>query len=187
MTNPARTRSPLAPYPAEEKQMEESILLENDFEYAFKFRKTEKRFNRLWGMKSSARESLKDWLIASDINPKVSEVCANACSELIENCVKFSKNDSTAVVSINVSDRSITVETINKAEKEHRETVSREIEALNAASDPRQVFAEKLLNPAEGKSQLGIIKISMETKGKLELVQEPDEEIVRMKLEMKAE
>ncbi len=112
---------------------------------------------------------------------------ANACSELIENCVKFSKNDSTAVVSINVSDRSITVETINKAEKEHRETVSKEIEALNAASDPRQVFAEKLLNPAEGKSQLGIIKISMETKGKLELVQEPDEEVVRMKLEMKAE
>ncbi len=142
------------------------VDLEIDFEYTFKFKKNKEKFDMLWGMKANARQSLKDWLtISTDIGPKTSEVCANACSELIENCIKYSENDSTIVVSIKAKGKSVTVETINRAEKEDKETLAEAVRKLNAASDPKQLFAEKLLNPVEGKSELGLIKIITETKG----------------------
>ena len=55
--------------------------LRYNFAYTFQFYKIEERFGKLWQMKTSARESLKDWLLASDISPQISGKCANACSE----------------------------------------------------------------------------------------------------------
>ncbi len=160
--------------------------LENDFEYSFKFMKAKGNFNKLWQMKSIARQSLKEWLMVADMSPKMSEICANACSELIENCIKYSKNSSIAAVSIKAKDENVVVETINTAEKVQKDTIIESIDKLNAASDPKYLFAESLLNPVEGKSQLGLMKILMETKGIIELIQEPDEEVVHVKLIMKA-
>ncbi|MCP4353674.1 MAG: hypothetical protein GY795_50145 [Desulfobacterales bacterium] len=162
------------------------IDLEYDFEYAFKFVKKTERFDRLWDMKSIARQSLKDWLTATDISHENAEICANACSELIENCIKYSSEDSNAVVYIKVSDRSISVETINTSEEEHKNIIAEGINKLNSVSDPKKLFAERLMNPVTGKSQLGLIKILMETKGVLELVREPNRGIIRLRLEMEA-
>ena len=91
-----------------------------DFAYSFKFKKAETQFERLWTMKASARESLKDWLIVSNIAPTIAENCANACSELIENCVKYTEDGSFATVFIHVLENTIIVETLNGADKQHR-------------------------------------------------------------------
>ncbi len=168
------------------KKTGEYNISEGDFQFGFRIRKAEENFKKLWTMKSSARESLKDWLLATNIAPKLSEICANACSELIENCIKYSRNDSMATVSISASDVVITVETINRAEKEHKDFIMKIAEKLNAAPDPQLLFTEMLLNPIDGKSQLGLAKILMETKGKVEIVQEPDEAVVHVRLKMKA-
>lgn len=169
------------------KKIKECVILTCDFEYAFKFRKTEEKFHELWRMKSSARESLKDWLLTSDVSPKMSEVCSNACSELIENCIKFSQDGSSAVVSIKVENKIITVETINSADKKDKTFLIKDIEKLNDAPDLKLLFAEKLLKPDKNRSRLGLVKIAMETGGTISLVHESDEDIVHMKLEMKTE
>ncbi|MCP4353672.1 MAG: hypothetical protein GY795_50135 [Desulfobacterales bacterium] len=164
----------------------ETVSLKCDFEYAFRFVKTEENFNELWGMKSSTRESMKDWLIASTVKPEKADICANACSELVENCIKFSKNGSTSVISIKIKDRSIIVETFNESEKEHKNDIAGAFKELNQASDPRQLFAERLLSPPQqGKGRLGLIKIALETRGKIGLENEP-ENVVHVKLEMEA-
>ena len=90
-----------------------------DFEYIFKFKKGEEKFDKLWQMKASARESLKDWLLVTDISPQISEICANACSELIENCIKYTQDETTAVVAIHATNTVITVETINPTKQNH--------------------------------------------------------------------
>lgn len=162
-------------------------LPEWDFAYSFKFRRIEERFDKLWEMKVSARESLEDWLMVSDIPPRTAEVCANACSELIENSIKYARNDSVATVLIRVIENSITVETSNAAEKAHRDALHQALAELKTAPAPKQLFVKKLLNPLEGKSQLGLIKIVMETRGILECLPSENEEMIRIRLRMNAE
>ncbi len=164
----------------------EDELLAWDFVYSFRFKKIDEQFDQLWTMKASARESLKDWLVISDIPPRTAEICANACSELIENNIKYTPNGSIATVSIYVLDNEITVETINPAEQEYIEELSQSLETLRTASDPREVFVDKLMHPTEGKSQLGLIKIVVETEGTLELVKCDDGQTIHMELKMKA-
>ena len=156
-----------------------------EFYYSFQFRKYDTLFDRLWQMKSSVRESLQDWLLASAVSHESAENCANACSEMVENCIKYASNDSQAGVSICVKDTSILVETSNHAEAMHRQELQESIVALNEALDLSQLFVQKLMNPEEGVSQLGLIKIMMETKGRLELLpgQEPDIAHVRLSME----
>ena len=157
-----------------------------DFEYIFKFKKGEEKFDKLWQMKASARESLKDWLLVTDISPQISEICANACSELIENCIKYTQDETTAVVAIHATNTVITVETINPTKQNHKALLKDSIDTLTAVSDPKQLFVEKLLYPIDKKSHLGLIKIVMETKGTLELVQEQNDDVVHVKLHMNA-
>ncbi len=158
-----------------------------DFAYGFKFRRVEERFDKLWEMKVSARESLEDWLLVSDIPPRSAEICANACSELIENSIKYARNDSVANVLIRVLKHLITIETCNIAEKTHRDMLQHSLAELKRAPDLKRLFVEKLLNPLEGKSQLGLIKIVMETRGVLEYLPSEDEEMIRIRLSMNAE
>jgi hypothetical protein len=154
----------------------------NNLGYNFRFRKTEEHFNELWEMKSSFREHLQDWLTAADVHPHISEICANACSELLENCIKYTQNHTIATVGIYITGHSILVETINKAEQEHKKTLSDFLNKLQTTSDPKQLFIDCLMHPVDGKSQLGLIKVAIETKGILELVEEEDQEIVHVKL-----
>ncbi len=169
-----------------EKSDKKDELLTWDFVYSFRFKKIDEQFDQLWTMKASARESLKDWLVISDIPPRTAEICANACSELIENSIKYTPNGSIAAVSIHVRDNEIIVETINPAEQEHIEELNQSLEALHTAPDSREVFVDKLMHPIEGKSQLGLIKIVVETEGALELVKCDDDHTIHMELKIKA-
>ncbi len=156
-------------------------LLEN-LGYRISFRKTEERFDELWGMKTHVRESVHDWLAASHVRLRISEVCANACSELLENCIKYTRNGSVVVVSVYLSEQTIVVETINSATGVHVEMLRESLDTLRAASEPQQLFINTLRNPDEGQSRLGLIRIILETSGTLELVPQEEPEIVHLKL-----
>jgi hypothetical protein len=157
---------------------------DSEFAYSFKFRKTDTNFNDLWAMKSSARESLRDWMIAWTCGPKTAENCANACSELIENCIKFSLVDTVSTVSIRIRERSIEVETRNRSDRDNLCMVTGMIEKLGEIDDLRSYFARTLLSPNRGKSQLGILKIVMETRGTLQIVPAKDPDLVQIRLEI---
>ena len=150
--------------------------------YRVSFRKTEERFDELWGLKARVRESVHDWLAASNVRLSISEVCANACSELLENCIKFTRNKSVAAISVSLTEQIIVVETINSTHGLHVEVLRQSLDALRAASDPQQLFINALLNSVEGQSRLGLIKIILETRGTLELVPQEEQEIVHLKL-----
>ena len=156
-----------------------------DVGYRLKFRNAKERFHELWGMKAHVRENVKDWLVASNVQSRISEICATACSELLENCIKYTSNGAVAVVSVHLSDQTIIVETINPAHGDHIALLHESLDTLQAALEPKQLFVKHLLNPIAGKSRLGLIRIVLETRGTLELVQEKEKEIVHLKLHVK--
>ena len=142
-------------------------------------------------MKSSARESLKDWLLASSVTPKIAETCANACSELIENCIKYAQNYTRAGVLIHVNQpdaaekADIIVETFNRSDPSHRECLSEAIAAINQTGDLKMLFVQKLLNPSYGQSHLGLVKLMLETKGRMEFLP-AENHIAHVRLRMEA-
>ncbi len=167
------------------KRIKMNLLQTHDFEYGFRFNKTESNFKDLWLMISCARESLKDWLISMGVKPEKADDCANACSELVENAIKFSAVGSDSVISLCVNKPKIIVETLNRTQKENVENASQIIRALNDTTDIRQLMAERLLSSDE-KSQLGLMKSSLDTEGKIELIDESEPDIVHLKLTMEA-
>ena len=165
---------------------QEHEFFKKDFEYMFQFYKMNAHFDQLWQMKSSARESLKDWLVASNVSPKVAETCANACSELIENCVKYTQEHTRAGVAIRVDHMNITVETCNIAAPEDCRSLHDSIAALQSTHDTKQLFIEKLAEQSGGCGHLGLIKIAFETRGRLELLKESATQAVHVCLFMEA-
>lgn len=156
----------------------------DSFSYAFTFKKVDAEFDRLWQMKSSARESLKDWLLVSGVSPKHSEICANACSELIENCIKYCREGSIANVTIRVENAIITVETFNRATSQHHQKLTGMLTQIRSSANLEQLFVETLILSTSDKSQVGLIKIAMETKGSLTLVSPQHDEILHLVLKM---
>ncbi|GAK50139.1 hypothetical protein U14_01366 [Candidatus Moduliflexus flocculans] len=161
-------------------------FFKKDFEYMFQFYKIDAHFDQLWQMKSSARESLKDWLLASTVPPKIAETCANACSELIENCIKYTRENTRSGVAIHVDKTDITVETCNIATVEDCSNLRNSISALQVADDIKQLFVERLMQQTDGGGHLGLIKIALETKGRLELLKESADHAVHVRLCMEA-
>lgn len=166
-----------------------NLFKDEDFEYFFKFIKNDSNFNELWRMKSLARETLKEWLIATHLDVETAENCANACSELIENCIKFSLVDEYSYVLILVDNDKITVETINKSEEEKIKILQKNFDCLlnKDIDDITDMYITKLTeNTTENseKSQLGIIKIKLETNADFQLVKRDEKNIVHIKLTM---
>lgn len=156
-----------------------------NLDYRLHFRKLEKRFDELWGMKAHVRESVHDWLTASNVSSRISEVCANACSELLENCIKYASNGSVITVVVSLAEQTIVVETMNSAHNEHRASLRQALNALQASSEPKQLFVHNLLYPVGGESHIGLIRLILETRGTLELVPEEDQELVHLQLRVK--
>ncbi len=65
-------------------------------------------------------------------------------SELIENSIKYARNDSVANVLIRVLKHLITIETCNIAEKTHRDTLQHSLAELKRAPDLKRLFVEKI-------------------------------------------
>ncbi len=161
-------------------------FFKKDFEYMFQFYKSAHHFEQLWQMKSSARESLKDWLLASNVAPKIAETCANACSELIENCIKYTHENTRAGVAIHVDKTDITVETCNIADPKDCNSLTDSIAVLQTTSDIKQLFIEKLMGQPGESGHLGLVKIALETKGRLDLLKESANQAVHVRLYMEA-
>jgi len=163
----------------------EDLMSRSDFQYFYKFRKTDSNFQDLWRMKSAARESLREWLLSIRTEPAMAEVISNASSELVENCIKYSKIGTYSFVLISVVNRDVRVETINSAETEQREKVRSFIRDINSGRKGlTELYIERLTESASsGKSQLGFIKLLMETKGRIEIDESPDrDEIVALRV-----
>jgi hypothetical protein len=165
------------------------LMDQNDFEYFFRFKKGQTNFDELWRMKSSARESLREWLMAVHTEPQNAEIIANASSELIENCIKYSLVDAFSFVYIHVEDRVINIETVNKTSEEQREKIKAFLEYINKREKKAaELYIEKISESLiSGNSQLGLLKILMETNGSIELLENNTEnDIVHLKVRMTA-
>lgn len=160
-------------------------LKEVDFEYFFKFKKKNDNFNELWRMKTMARESLKEWLIMNKIDYTIAENCANACSELVENGIKYSNENTEIYVLIRIGEGFVTVEIINETEENYKEILMKYFEDIekDSADDLMEMYLKKVKSAVNSNhSQLGIIKILMETKGKLEMLDKINKDLVHIKL-----
>ncbi len=166
----------------------QNIKKHQDFEYFFRFMKTEDNFEELWRMKSSARESLKEWLMSTHAVPKKAEVISNSASELIENCIKYSIMNAHSFVYIQVMGKTVTIETMNSSNPEQKSKIAEYMHFINTNSkdNPTRLYLEKIAESVHtGKSQIGLLKILMETKGTLEMVDHPGEEnIVHIRVRM---
>jgi hypothetical protein len=161
-----------------------------DFEYFFRFIKTDNNFEELWRMKSSARESLREWLLSTHAVPKKAEVVSNSASELIENCIKYSEINSYSSVYIYVLGKIVGIETLNSSNPEQKSKIDGYIEFINleGGSNPTKIYLEKITESIQtGKSQIGLLKVLMETQGTLEILEHKGEDkIVHLRVSMNA-
>ncbi len=159
-----------------------------DFEYYFRFKKLSMNFEELWRMKSAARESLREWLVAVHTGHKTAEVIANSASELIENCIKYSIMDTFSSVYIGVAGDCVNIETVNSAALNEINTLKDFIDIIsrkkNSLSD---LFLKKITDSVSNtSSQIGLIKIIMESHGAIRLIDnENDASLVHLLVEMK--
>ena len=131
-------------------------------------------------MKSIARESLKEWLIISNVETKLADKCANASGELIENCIKYSKTNSQSQAIIRVDGNTIDLETSNYASQNDLNELSQIIDEIHNTTNIKELFAHHLLNSDTNQSQLGLIKIILETKGNISINNKVDKDIIHI-------
>jgi len=158
-----------------------------DFSYFFQFKKLDDNFDKLWRMKSSARDTLKEWLLTIPYDAETSSTIANACSELIENCIKYSSNNTSSLVEIFVYKEYIFIETSNYSDKAQIQEFKRCLQGIheNKGNLPR-LYIKKLENSQySGFSQLGLIKILMETHGEFKLLNEHKKNLLHTQLKIK--
>ncbi len=155
-----------------------------DYEYFTKFTKLSDNFNQLWRLKSITRDNLRDWLMNNNVDPVLSENVTNACSELIENSIKFSKENEEIFVLVNISGRKIIVETFNMTGKAQKTKMLSYIEKLNKdTTDISELYVKSIQESVRrGVSRLGILKILLETGGKLELLDKDKPGFIHIKL-----
>lgn len=141
----------------------------------------EMTFNPEWYYVSSL------WLFTNDILLQLiedritAELISMSLSELLENSVKYSQKqfkDPYPVVRLKLSVRKdkgkIFLEVENYADPDHIEVLKQELKTIQS-SQSREVFIQKLREAAtrdDGKSQLGLIRIIYEAKGKVTMKQE---------------
>lgn len=141
----------------------------------------EMTFNPEWHYVSSI------WLFANDvlfrlINDRVrAELVSMSISELLENSVKYSQKQFTEPkpvarfrLSVREDMHKIFLEVENYADPDHIEVLKEELKGIQSA-ESRKVFITKLREAAirdDGKSQLGLIRIIYEAKGKVTMKQD---------------
>ena len=159
---------------------------ESNLIFQYNFIKNQKNFNNLWKMKSNTRECIKEWLSSTNINNIIVETSSNACSELIENCIKYSIDNKLCRLQISIINNSIIIETINSAEVVNKTKI---LETLNLIDNNKnnltKIYIDKLrLSAKYEKSELGFIKIMMETNGKIVVQNKDNNEEVHLILEI---
>lgn len=159
-------------------------LNKNDYTTFFKFIKLTDNFEELWKLKTTARQVLRDWLRSMSFERDISELVSNASCELMENIIKFSKADESAFIVVEVFDQSsISIDTYNKSELFFREKLISFLDGLHKEQKQiEDLYLDRLREAVfSTESRLGIIKILLETGGRVELVDEEDEEMVHIR------
>lgn len=154
-------------------------MQKNEFEYAFKFIRTTSNHESLWKMKTAARESLRQWLTAINAADETRiNAVSNAVSELVENAIKYSIINSESFVSIQVNAFNIVISTINRTEPSNVKKIKEIVDKINRINDINTLFLEQIQNISQQGtgSQLGLIKIRMETGGLIELISSTESE-----------
>lgn len=157
-----------------------------DFSYSFQFKKQSDNFEKLWRMKSSARVSLREWLITIPYDQEKANIIANACSELIENCIKYSVTNTYSCVDIYVIKRNIYIETLNYADIAQITNLQNSIKSIKIHyGNLTHLYIKNLENAAHSAlSQLGLIKIIMETQGRLDFIKSLNRNLIHIRLKI---
>ncbi len=138
-------------------------------------------FNPEWYYVSSI------WLFSNDLLLQLikdrtrAELISMSISELLENSVKYSQKQyknpfpiARLKVSVRRDQKKIFLEVENYADPDHLAELKEEMKTIQSA-ESREVFIEKLKQAAvrdDGKSQLGLIRIIYEAKGKVTMKQD---------------
>ncbi len=156
----------------------------SEFEYFVKFKKMTENFDQLWSMKSLSRENIRNWLKNNNIEYNICDNVANACSELIENTIKYGKINEEIFVLINIVEKKIIIETLNKSTIQQKESFTKYLENLSRElPDLTDLYLKRIQNSViTGISQLGLVKIMLETGGKIELLDKNLDEVVHLKV-----
>lgn len=143
----------------------------NDFNISYNFLKNNDDFEYLWRMKSIARTSLSEWLFSFKLDDNMVRVSADATSELIENCIKYSLDSTLVYVSVSVSLNEVKIATRNHAESHDIETIFQFVEKINSQRENlNELYIASIIESvSKEKSQLGLIKIMLESDGFIEV------------------
>ncbi len=141
----------------------------------------EMTFNPEWYYVSSIWLFTNDILIQRLKNRRRAELISMSISELLENSVKYSQKQfkepspvARIRLSIRQEEKKVFVNVENYADPNHIEILKEEMKSIQSA-ESREVFIQKLREAAvrdDGKSQLGLIRIIYEAKGKVTMKQE---------------
>jgi hypothetical protein len=165
----------------------DSFLNQNEeYEFVFRLRKTPENFYKLWAAKSSIRESLRDWLISTDVQSKGAELIANACGELIENVIKYSSPNFFSFIYNLVQGDIVTIETFNLSASEQSVFVRDYIEKITKSGiSVAELYAKKIIGMQETDHySLGLLKVLTETGGQLRYIDEERSDLVHIRLDI---
>jgi hypothetical protein len=129
------------------------------------------RFQPRWTYISCVRRFLTSFFLIGLSDKERAEQISMAASELLENAVKYSSEESSHLnVEVIRRNGEIDVVVENPAEPEQINVLRREF-ALISAAEPEQIYLKRMEEAAKagGQSRLGLIRIRYETGARLQL------------------
>lgn len=131
-------------------------------------------------------------MLAEVLDKKQAELIALSVSELIENSVKYAEkryielNIIRIMIEMHNGRNIVVLEVQNFSDPKHIEVLQKEIDRLTS-DDPDKLFKEKLMEAAtrkDGGSQLGLIRILREAKGRMEMISDRNKVAMRVEFDM---
>ncbi len=157
---------------------------DSDAEFFLRFQKLADNFDELWEKKSIARQSIYEWLIKQHIESDISKNIIHACSELIENCIKYSQENEEFFLLLKILDKGLLIESLNISTHNQKQKLIDYLRQLSQESVSLPVLYSNRIKESVHieASQLGIISIMIETGSQFELVDEEKENVVHVRL-----
>lgn len=148
-------------------------------------------FNARWGYIQHIWNFIQN-MLSEALNSKQAELIALSVSELVENSVKYSGrkiidfNIIRILLEIHRSNRIVSIEVQNFSDKNHIKVLEKEVQRIKSKA-PEQIYKEKLMEAAtreDGGSQLGLVRIINEAKGRIETIVDDDKVAMRVEFDM---
>lgn len=137
-------------------------------------------FSPKWRYIATTRNFIQSFLAVSLSNEEKADKLAMAASELLENAVKYSKNQETVLeLEVDAETNRIRITASNKGDAESIAAIKSIFEKASTG-DPLTVYVEAMKEAAvrtDGKSQLGLVRIRYETGAELKLDVDDDQTV----------